>query len=54
MDAVAYYKARCDARLGRIEHVACMGNHESGFIRKDLQTRRDSAACLREFNEVFG
>ena len=54
MDAVAYYKARCDARLGRIPHVACMGNHEIGFITKENQSYRTSAVCLREFNAVFG
>ena len=32
MDAVRYFKARCDARLGKIPHVACAGNHEIGFV----------------------
>ena len=54
MDAVAYYKARCDARFGRIPHVACMGNHEIGFIAKENRAYRTSAVCLREFNAVFG
>ena len=54
MDAVAYYKVRCDARLGRIPHVACMGNHEVGFITNENQPYRTSAVCLREFNAVFG
>lgn len=54
MDAVAYYKTRCDARLGRIPHVACMGNHEIGFIAKENRAYRTSAVCLREFNAVFG
>ncbi len=54
MDAVAYYKARCDARLGKIPHVACMGNHEIGFITKENRPYRTSAVCLREFNAVFG
>ncbi len=54
MDAVAYYKARCDARLGRLEHVSCMGNHEIGFIPKERQSIRTSAVCLREFNTIFG
>ena len=26
-DAVRYYKARCDARLGSLPHIACLGNH---------------------------
>ena len=54
MDAVAYYKARCDARFGRIPHVACMGNHEIGFIAKENRAHRTGAVCLREFNAVFG
>ena len=53
-DAVAYYKARCDARLGNIPHVACMGNHEIEFVPKELQAKRTPAACLRDFNAVFG
>ena len=53
-DAVAYYKARCDARLGNVPHVACMGNHEIGFIPKELESQRTPAACLRDFNAVFG
>lgn len=53
-DAVAYYKARCDARLGRIPHVACMGNHEIGFVPPELSATRTAAACLGDFNAVFG
>ena len=53
-DAVAYYKARCDARLGAIPHIACMGNHEIGFVPKELQATRTPIACLRDFNAVFG
>ena len=53
-DAVAYYKARCDARLGKIPHIACMGNHEIGFISPELKALRTPAACLRDFNAVFG
>ena len=53
-DAVAYYKARCDARLGKIPHIACMGNHEIGFIPPGLKALRTPAACLRDFNAVFG
>ena len=53
-DAVAYYKARCDARLGTIPHVACMGNHEIAFVPKELASVRTPAACLRDFNAVFG
>ena len=52
--AVAYYKARCDARLGAIPHVACMGNHEIGFVPAELRQTRTPAACLRDFNAVFG
>ena len=54
MDAVAYYKSRCDARLGAIPHVACMGNHEIGFVPEELRATRTPAACLRDFNAVFG
>ena len=53
-DAVAYYKARCDARLGKIPHIACMGNHEIGFIPPALKSQRTPAACLHDFNAVFG
>ncbi|MBQ6916131.1 MAG: metallophosphoesterase [Kiritimatiellae bacterium] len=53
-DAVAYYKARCDARLGVVPHVACMGNHEIGFVPKELKATRTPAACLRDFNAMFG
>ncbi|MBR1920784.1 MAG: metallophosphoesterase [Kiritimatiellae bacterium] len=54
LDAVAYYKARCDARLGAVPHVACMGNHEIGFIPDELKDVRTPAVCRREFNAVFG
>ena len=53
-DAVAWYKARCDARLGRLPHVACMGNHEIAFIPPEMASIRTPAACLRDFNAVFG
>ncbi len=53
-DAVAYYKAHCDARLGKIPHVACMGNHEIEFVPEALQAERTPAVCLRDFNAVFG
>ena len=53
-DAVAWYKARCDARLGRLPHVACMGNHEIAFIPRAMAQERTPAACLRDFNAVFG
>lgn len=52
--AVAYYKARCDARLGAMPHIACMGNHEIGFIPKEMLDVRTSAHCLRDFNAAFG
>jgi len=54
MDAVRYYKARCDARLGKIPHVCCAGNHEIGFIPKEQQSVRTPEACIAEFNAVFG
>ena len=53
-DAVAWYKARCDARLGCIPHVACMGNHEIGFVPPEIAAERAVEACLRDFNAVFG
>ena len=53
-DAILYYKTRCDLRLGRIPHVACMGNHEIGFVPPELQQERTPSACLRDFNAVFG
>ena len=52
--AVAYYKARCDARLGKIPHIACMGNHELGFLPKELQKTRSSEVIRAEFNSIFG
>ena len=52
--AVAYYKARCDARFGEIPHIACMGNHELAFVPKELKDVRSSEVCLREFNSIFG
>lgn len=54
VDAVRYYKARCDARLGTIPHVACLGNHEIGFVRKENAAARTRDVCLAEFNAVFG
>ena len=53
-DAVAWYKARCDARLGRLPHVACMGNHEIAFMPPEMEPIRTPSACLRDFNAVFG
>ena len=52
--AVAYYKKRCDARLGPLPHIACMGNHELAFIPDELKTQRTVAAIRRDFNAVFG
>lgn len=52
--AVAYYKKRCDERLGKIPHVACMGNHEIDFVPEELKEIRSSRVCLREFNAIFG
>lgn len=52
--AVAYYKARCDARLGKIPHIACMGNHEIAFLPEELAKIRSSAAIRAEFNSIFG
>ena len=52
--AVAYYKKRCDERLGVLPHIACMGNHEIGFLPKELQEERSSKVCLKEFNSIFG
>ena len=54
MDAVRYYKARCDARLGKIPHVACLGNHELEFIPASERAVRTSERCRTEFNVVFG
>jgi len=54
MDAVRYFKARCDARLGKLPHVACNGNHEICFIPGELKATRTPQACLAEFNAVFG
>jgi len=52
--AVRYYKGRCDARLGVVPHVACLGNHEIGFVPKELQAERTPALCIADFNAVFG
>lgn len=54
VDAVRYYKARCDARLGKLPHVASLGNHEIGFVRPEKREARTRDACLAEFNAVFG
>lgn len=54
MDAVHYFKARCDARLGKIPHVACSGNHEIGFVPKELKEKRTPAVCIADFNAAFG
>jgi len=53
-DAVRYYRARCDARLGPLPHVACIGNHELCFLRPELQPSRTPDAIRRDFNAVFG
>lgn len=54
VEAVRYYKARCDARLGRLPHVACLGNHEIGFLHKENVGVRTRDVCLADFNAVFG
>lgn len=54
VDAVRYYKARCDARLGKLPHVACLGNHEIAFVRAENRDSRTRDVCLAEFNAVFG
>lgn len=53
-DAVRYYKARCDIRLGKLPHVACLGNHEVGFVRAENREKRTRDVCLADFNAVFG
>lgn len=53
-DSVAYYKGRCDVRLGKIPHIACMGNHELGFLPKELIKVRSSEVIRAEFNSIFG
>lgn len=53
-DAVAWFKARCDARLGKLPHVACIGNHELGFVPNRLKAQRTSEVCRRDFCAVFG
>ena len=53
-DAVRYFKSRCDARLGALPHVACLGNHELGFLRPEMRVERTPAAIRRDFNAVFG
>lgn len=53
-DAVRYYRERCEARLGTVPHVACVGNHELCFIRDDLKAARTPDAIRRDFNDVFG
>lgn len=47
VDAVRYYKARCDIRLGKLPHVACLGNHEVGFVREENREKRTRASALR-------
>jgi len=54
MDAVRYFKARCDARLGAIPHVACLGNHEICFVPEAERAVRTSERCQADFNAVFG
>lgn len=54
VEAVRYYKMRCDARLGKLPHVACLGNHEIGFVRKENREERTRDVCLADFNAVFG
>ena len=53
-DAVRYYRERCDARLGPLPHVACLGNHELGFVRPEQKAVRTPDAIRRDFNAVFG
>jgi hypothetical protein len=53
-DAVRYYRARCDARLGSLPHVACIGNHELSFIRGELKAARTPEVIRHDFNAVFG
>ena len=50
----AIYKERCDARFGKIPHIACMGNHEIGFISEDLKKIRTIDVIRSEFNSIFG
>lgn len=54
VSAARYFRERCYARLGPVPHVACIGNHELGFIRDDLKAVRTSDAIRRDFNAVFG
>lgn len=54
VEAVRYYKTRCDARLGTLPHVACLGNHELDFLRDDLKGVRTPDAIRCDFNAVFG
>jgi len=53
-DAVRYFKARCDVRLGDLPHVACLGNHELDFVPPERSGERTAARCLADFNAVFG
>ncbi|MBR0055734.1 MAG: metallophosphoesterase [Kiritimatiellae bacterium] len=53
-DAVRHYREHCDARLGAIPHVACLGNHELCFLRDDMKASRTPDAIRRDFNAVFG
>ena len=53
-DALAYYRKRCDERLGLLPHIACMGNHEIAFVPPELKDIRSSRVCLAGFNAVFG
>ena len=52
--AVAWFKARCDARLGVLPHVACIGNHELAFVPASERAARTSAVCRKEFCSIFG
>lgn len=54
MDAVRYFKNRCDMRLGVLPHVACLGNHELEFIPEREKAIRTPQRCLADFNAVFG
>lgn len=53
VDAVAYYRRRCDERLGELPHVNCLGNHEL-VIPAEMRPLRDEAKCRAEFNALFG
>ena len=55
VSAVAYYKERCDERLGAVPHVACYGNHELNIdLPESLKAVRTPPAVRADFNRVFG